>query len=235
MEGGRFEEHPALSEQEGLGELPMKLGGGKKESSESTSSGCFDCNICLEFAVDPVVTLCGHLYCWPCIYKWLEVESAIPQQCPVCKATVSETTLVPLYGRGNTCSNKESYKNGTMNIPRRPAIQHRGQTLAASLIQPAFPPSTTSHRRRHHHQNIDGGDTMPLDGVSQLMGSAAVAVLPWVFGEHISTGLQYSNRYFLVGDEISPRQRRHEMLARRSLHHVFVFFFSFMVLCLVFF
>ncbi|CAH8279553.1 unnamed protein product [Arabidopsis lyrata] len=30
-----------------------------------TESGCFDCNICLETAHDPVVTLCGHLYCWP--------------------------------------------------------------------------------------------------------------------------------------------------------------------------
>ena len=29
----------------------------------------FACNICLELAQDPVVTQCGHLYCWPCIYK----------------------------------------------------------------------------------------------------------------------------------------------------------------------
>ena len=25
----------------------------------------FECNICLEMASNPVVTLCGHLYCWP--------------------------------------------------------------------------------------------------------------------------------------------------------------------------
>ncbi len=30
---------------------------------------CFDCNICLELASDPVITLCGHLYCWPCLYR----------------------------------------------------------------------------------------------------------------------------------------------------------------------
>ena len=32
----------------------------------------FDCNICLETVKEPVVTRCGHLYCWPCLYKWLE-------------------------------------------------------------------------------------------------------------------------------------------------------------------
>ena len=29
----------------------------------------FECNVCLELASEPVVTLCGHLYCWPCLYR----------------------------------------------------------------------------------------------------------------------------------------------------------------------
>jgi len=41
------------------------------EGSNRNGSSGFDCNICLENVQDPVVTLCGHLYCWPCIYKWL--------------------------------------------------------------------------------------------------------------------------------------------------------------------
>lgn len=28
----------------------------------------FECVICMETAKEPVVTKCGHLYCWPCIY-----------------------------------------------------------------------------------------------------------------------------------------------------------------------
>jgi hypothetical protein len=65
-------------------------------------SGYFECNICLDSAHDPVVTLCGHLYCWPCIYKWLHVKTSSPDatqqqpSCPVCKADISPNSLVPL-------------------------------------------------------------------------------------------------------------------------------------------
>ncbi|XP_062233890.1 E3 ubiquitin-protein ligase RMA1-like [Phragmites australis] len=54
------------------------------------------CSICLE----PVVTRCGHLYCRPCMYRWLDSKQHDVGRCPVCKAAVSEEHLVPLYGRG---------------------------------------------------------------------------------------------------------------------------------------
>jgi RING-type zinc-finger len=83
----------------------------------------FCCNICLEAVTEPVVTRCGHLYCWPCLYQWL-APGMRPQErsylglrrpsssssgllpldetrrsCPVCKATCSVDTVVPIYVR----------------------------------------------------------------------------------------------------------------------------------------
>jgi E3 ubiquitin-protein ligase RNF5 len=29
----------------------------------------FECAICIDTAKEAVVTKCGHLYCWPCIYE----------------------------------------------------------------------------------------------------------------------------------------------------------------------
>jgi RING-type zinc-finger len=83
----------------------------------------FSCNICLEALQDPVVTQCGHLYCWPCLYQWLAPGMTGPERatlggssssspfidgtrraCPVCKSPCSVPTLVPIYVRNKNNS-----------------------------------------------------------------------------------------------------------------------------------
>ena len=32
----------------------------------------FNCHICLDVARQPVVSVCGHLFCWPCLHRWLD-------------------------------------------------------------------------------------------------------------------------------------------------------------------
>lgn len=85
-------------------------------------AGNFECNICFDLAQDPIVTLCGHLFCWPCLYKWLHIHSQ-SKECPVCKALVEEEKLVPLYGRGKSSSDPRSRSVPGVKIPNRPAGQ----------------------------------------------------------------------------------------------------------------
>ncbi|GAB2223988.1 hypothetical protein Droror1_Dr00004733 [Drosera rotundifolia] len=92
----------------------------------SGDSGDFECNICFDLAQDPIVTLCGHLFCWPCLYKWLRHHSQ-SHECPVCKALVQEDKLVPLYGRGKNTSDPRSRPVPGVDIPNRPSGQ-RPQT-----------------------------------------------------------------------------------------------------------
>ncbi|KAE8671664.1 hypothetical protein F3Y22_tig00111941pilonHSYRG00071 [Hibiscus syriacus] len=54
------------------------------EKGVSNDGSFFDCNICLDLARDPVVTCCGHLFCWSCLYRWLHMHSDA-NECPVCK------------------------------------------------------------------------------------------------------------------------------------------------------
>ncbi|KAK3425421.1 hypothetical protein EUGRSUZ_A00486 [Eucalyptus grandis] len=91
-------------------------------SNNNNDAGNFECNICLDLAQDPIVTLCGHLFCWPCLYEWLRVHSQA-QECPVCKALIEEEKLVPLYGRGKSSSDPRSKSVPGVNIPHRPAGQ----------------------------------------------------------------------------------------------------------------
>ncbi|KAI3813311.1 hypothetical protein L1987_18031 [Smallanthus sonchifolius] len=108
-----------------VSESRMRFPESSASSSRDTGSndaGDFECNICFELAEDPIVTLCGHLFCWSCLYKWLHIHSQ-SQECPVCKALIEEEKLIPLYGRGKTQTDPRSKPVSDPDIPHRPAGQ----------------------------------------------------------------------------------------------------------------
>ena len=62
----------------------------------------FNCHICLDVAQQPVVSVCGHLFCWPCLHRWLCMPIS-RSSCPVCKSPLVNplsTSIVPLFGKG---------------------------------------------------------------------------------------------------------------------------------------
>ncbi|XP_076909910.1 uncharacterized protein LOC143567349 [Bidens hawaiensis] len=79
--------------------------------------GFFDCNICFNMASEPVVTYCGHLFCWPCLYRWLHLHSDV-KECPICKGEMTIKTITPIYGRGNPTRVVE--EDSDLKIPNRP-------------------------------------------------------------------------------------------------------------------
>lgn len=91
-------------------------------SGSGGDAGNFECNICFDLAQDPIITLCGHLFCWPCLYKWLHIHSR-SHECPVCKALIEEEKLVPLYGRGKNSTDPRSKSIPGVEIPHRPSGQ----------------------------------------------------------------------------------------------------------------
>ncbi|KZV36409.1 hypothetical protein F511_03850 [Dorcoceras hygrometricum] len=100
------------------------------ENIHNNESVFFDCNICLDLAKEPVVTCCGHLFCWPCIYRWVDHHSSA-NECPVCKGKVTVKNIVPIYGRGpNT---PESDADSSTKIPPRPQAQRAERS--SQLIQ----------------------------------------------------------------------------------------------------
>ncbi|KAI8037871.1 E3 ubiquitin-protein ligase RNF185 [Drosophila gunungcola] len=95
------------------------------EVREQGDASSFDCNICLGAVQDPVVTMCGHLFCWPCLHQWLLTQPN-RKLCPVCKSAVDRDRVVPLYGRNNPRQADPRNK-----IPPRPT-GHRSEPEVAA-------------------------------------------------------------------------------------------------------
>ncbi|XP_076934621.1 E3 ubiquitin-protein ligase RMA1H1-like [Bidens hawaiensis] len=187
------------------------------DASENSPAGGFSCNICLDTVNDPVVTLCGHLYCWPCIYKWIHHQKNPPEhpknvQCPVCKSEVSQKTLIPLYGRGQTAEPVSDEKDD-ISIPRRPASPRCN-----------VPAQQVNHRPM----------TNMISPTSPTTGILGEIVYERIFGNSHSTLFTYPNSYNLAGIS-TQRARRQAMQADKSLSRICFFLLCCIILCLLLF
>ncbi|TVU03002.1 hypothetical protein EJB05_51466, partial [Eragrostis curvula] len=239
----------------GITELPAATAGsepakrsisGDAPAAEAGGGGCFDCNICLDSAAEPVVTLCGHLYCWPCIYEWLCPDAAADarssaarrQCCPVCKAAVSPDALVPLYGRGSSSSRpKKPPPRGLASIPRRPAVRHRARDSDHHYRNVETNPPAQVRREADAAQfdflfpSPFGDRGVMHSTTGGMLGGMAMAVLPWVLrGQEQPPSMYFPSPYHLT-----PSQRRREMELERSLHQIWFFLFVFVLLCFLLF
>ncbi|ESS33202.1 zinc finger, C3HC4 type (RING finger) domain-containing protein [Toxoplasma gondii VEG] len=107
-------------------------GGGASATTPSSSSAArsrgeentrFECNICFDEATDPVVTRCGHLFCWTCLHAWLRRGT---YECPVCKAHTTVRNVIPIYGRGaekHPRDASETGNSGAGSVPERPRAE----------------------------------------------------------------------------------------------------------------
>ncbi|KAH9410639.1 hypothetical protein HK407_12g17700 [Ordospora pajunii] len=65
------------------------------ESGVQYEAGQYACSICYLSPEDPVVTFCGHLYCWGCIYAWSQSVGGC-RLCPVCRSKMSIEEVIPV-------------------------------------------------------------------------------------------------------------------------------------------
>ncbi|XP_057531184.1 E3 ubiquitin-protein ligase RMA3-like isoform X2 [Amaranthus tricolor] len=219
----------------------QKFNSGLAPTIESESKeGSFDCNICFDLAHDPVVTLCGHLYCWACIYKWLHVKSSYFQpeapekSCPVCKANISQTSLIPLYCHSPSHSSDELRTSNCEVIPPRPT----------AAPNPLSNQQHTSNLFESHYPEFRYGTLITSNLVSPTMAGIinptiellGELVYTRMFGNTGSSSLSFPlwNSYTSVRFN-DPRMRRQELQSEKSLSRVSMFLFVCVLLCLLFF
>ena len=87
-------------------------------NNNKNSAKNFECTICLDTAKEPVLTKCGHIFCWPCIYNWLDSKGG-KARCPNCKNLITKNDLIPVYSNEENKDNTNRFKN----IPKRPKAE----------------------------------------------------------------------------------------------------------------
>ncbi|CAN6978692.1 unnamed protein product [Brassica oleracea var. botrytis] len=152
----------------------------REEKSVGSKGSFYDCYICMDLSKEPVVTNCGHLYCWPCLYRWLEVSVA--KECPVCKGEISVKTLTPIYGRGGKIKTESDEVSDTTNkkkIPSRPQARRVERVRRSTLQRPGYVGSEiinrfmTSRRVRAEHNQSSAAVVAPVyEEASETMRSS---------------------------------------------------------------
>ena len=146
----------------------------------------FSCNICFDEVQEPVVTRCGHLYCWPCLFQWLEpgmnreereslglssfrYGGSDPSRrlCPVSKLECPLHSLVPLYVRS---ASSASSKQRTSEIESNKTDPRDAENNTdQSSHEDGFGSANEGLRRRRTDQtsndsnnNTDSSNTIPV-------------------------------------------------------------------------
>ncbi|XP_047323076.1 uncharacterized protein LOC124926812 [Impatiens glandulifera] len=88
------------------------------KNSVGDGGGFFDCNVCFDLAKEPILTCCGHLFCWACFHQLPYVYSTA-RECPSCKGEIGENKIVPIYGNGGGNLDSSNLGFGS-RIPPRP-------------------------------------------------------------------------------------------------------------------
>lgn len=186
--------------------------GASEDSTEERgkTAATFECNICFEMASEPVVTSCGHLFCWPCLYQWLNVYSN-HKECPVCKGEVTEANITPIYGRGNSDGEKavEDGKPPGPTIPPRP----HGNRLE-SFRQQFHHMRPISRRLGEAHGILSSWrrllDQQILNSVSRFEGPAESAA------QEITDSAQHASRLsrFALASRMRARRLQREAESR---------------------
>ncbi|XP_024983683.1 uncharacterized protein LOC112519692 [Cynara cardunculus var. scolymus] len=176
--------------------LEMDLDGKKTDNggvadANGVNGNFFDCNICLDMAKDPILTCCGHLFCWGCFYQVPYVDS-ISKECPACKGEVIDSNITPIYGNGKNSQVLE-LESG-VKIPPRPRARRvegvRQQNFGRGV---SHIPVADALRRIRIGLGLIEGNSHPL-GLSGLVPTSVAnpVVLHGSEAEESHDGRQFS-------------------------------------------
>lgn len=129
--------------------------------------------------------------------------------CPVCKAIISKSKLIPIYGRGSS-----SPKDPRQTIPDRPKAKR----------PPTAPNPPGDQFRDDSVDDVFGGGFSPMPTFQ--VGGLSVSTFPGMFGMHFHTGGHrrgVHHRHRVRQRELTPEEREaHAAQEAKSRKIIFV-------------
>ncbi|KAI6047843.1 hypothetical protein EDC04DRAFT_2886641 [Pisolithus marmoratus] len=114
--------------------LTTPTSGGTRELDEGLTS----CPICLSSPIVPRMTMCGHVFCFPCILHYLGVSGAAGwARCPICFDSVHEQQLKSVKWHEHSTGGQKPLTSGTSSSPVRDddeGLPAAGSTLRMRLM-----------------------------------------------------------------------------------------------------
>jgi len=197
-----------------------------KQVQASNSAANFECNICLDVACEPVVTVCGHLFCWPCIYRWLHFYST-SKECPICKGEVTDKNIIPIYGRG---VNAQISKNPIPNedsLPPRPHArrvdswrqresERGGVLLPLSRRLEELIRLRNNRRGRFASSNNDNGNPRQNESIHDLVMAATDRIVTRLRAVRRLQSEEGFDETWAFRERILGRRYRHQIESRTA-------------------
>ncbi|GMH27281.1 hypothetical protein Nepgr_029124 [Nepenthes gracilis] len=183
-----------------------------EKSPRSSGGGFFDCNICLLMAKDPILTCCGHLFCWPCFYQlpFVNLNSTV-RECPVCNGEIAnDGGITPIYGNGDESYELKAAMESSFRIPPRPHA-HRIESTRQRRISRAVPLFPMEERIRQIRDRVRATVQAMSETASSLSGNEPASQaddhstqiqLPRAF-----TGFPGGNRTYLTSSALDSAER----------------------------
>ncbi|KAM0671767.1 hypothetical protein CWI42_121020 [Ordospora colligata] len=120
-----------------------------KQPEQQYEADKYACSICYMSPDEPVVTLCGHLYCWGCIHAWSQSVGGC-RFCPVCRSKMEIEELIPVL---SVCSKKRCGRippkpvNGKkLTKVIMPGWKANDRRLIGSMVLLEYNPEVLSYR-----------------------------------------------------------------------------------------
>jgi hypothetical protein len=111
------------------------------------------CTKCQHSVVSPIITKCGHLFCYDCLKSYSQTES----DCPKCHSKIKFEESIPIYGHGDQKIQLKSQQN----ILSEPPIELETQNSNLE-VEDVFYPDLLCVQTPHKLNRFDVHPLIPI-------------------------------------------------------------------------